>query len=760
MWTKDDQWGSRTTSPNSTPNICGRPLSRFFRVNRTPEKYLTLYEEARKGRQIMARVHQIKGIFATMRLTPKLVGLLVLFAVIPMGIVAFIGFVATNDIEARVGKQLERVAVNVADKIDRNLSERYGDVQAFAINRIVQERYNWYQPDEAENEIVQAMNDYVKTYGIYYLTLFVDTEGDVIAVNTRDDQGNPIDTAFLYKKNFKDAPWFQALKAGIYTTKMAYTAEGNDGSTGTFIEDVHVDPLVKAVYPQESGLTLGFSAPVYQEGEVIGYWSNRAKFSLVESIFQQTYKELAALGWPGTELTLLDGNGYVLIDYDPVRQQTSAMTHDFEKTLMKLNLVDRGLAIAKQAILGKTGYANIFDDHKNLWQEAGYTHLKGALGYPGMNWAVLVRVPMEEANSAAIAIRRSLWLALLVCGGLVIPLGMLIGRAVVRQLKPVMDVAERASQGDLTARVPVKTADELGQMGEAFNRFLDTLNRMLGQTASVAHTVAAAAEQLSANGQQVATASREQASQSMHVASSVEEMSATANEMSKNAQVMASTANDLSQTAVQGGEVVANSMRGMDIVAKTMQSSAERIQLLGQRSQEIGEIIRVIEDIADQTNLLALNAAIEAARAGEQGRGFAVVADEVRKLAERTGKATKEIASVIETVQAGTKEAVVSMEAGTAEVQNGMQLVNEAGVRLNEIVEGVQKVTQMVQQMASSIEEQTQVTEQIAGSVQSVAGLSQQNENSVEQVVAATSDLARTAAQLQSELQRFRLQNA
>ena len=220
---------------------------------------------------------------------------------------------------------------------------------------------------------------------------------------------------------------------------------------------------------------------------------------------------------------------------------------------------------------------------------------------------------------------------------------------------------------------------------------------------------------------------------------------------------MASTAKELNGTAVKGGEVVTNSMRGMEAVASTMQVSAGRIQALGQQSQQIGEIIRVIEDIADQTNLLALNAAIEAARAGEQGRGFAVVADEVRKLAERTGKATKEIGAVIETVLTGTKEAVASMETGTIEVQTGMQLVNEAGLRLTEIVTGVQKVTEMVQQLARSIDEQTNATEQIAGGIQSVASLSQQNENSVEQVVGATSDLSNLAAKLQSDLQRFQL---
>ncbi len=692
-------------------------------------------------------------------LTPKLVGLLLVFGVMPMAVVTYIGFSATENIEQAAGHRFQLVSENIADKIDRNLFERYGDVQTFAANRIVGERYNWYTPDPEANEIAQAMNDYVNMSGLYYLTIFVDTEGDVIAVNSQDDKGRPIDTAFLYEKNFKDTAWFQALQAERYTTRMPFTAEGNDVSTGTFIEDVHIDQDVRAAYPGDDGLTLGFSAPVYQSGDVIGYWSNRAKFSLVEEIFQQTYQELKDAEMSGAELTLLDGEGRIIVDYDPTSSGSEEVIHDFQNVFKKLNLAEQGVVMAQEAVAGKTGFMNSLHARKQIWQAGGYTHLKGALGYPGMNWSVLVRVPADEVATEAVAIRQELWFAVLICLGAILPIGIFIGRAVVRQLKPVVEVAGQASQGDLTGRVPVTTADEIGQIGQAFNQFLDHLNIMIGQTAQVAQTVAAAAEELSVNGMQVSQASREQANQSTQVASSVEEMSATANEMARNAQVMAQTSQELSQTALKGGEVVTNSMRGMEAVAGTMQVSAERIHALGQRSQEIGEIIRVIEDIAEQTNLLALNAAIEAARAGEQGRGFAVVADEVRKLAERTGKATKEIAGVIETVQAGTKEAVASMEAGTTEVQSGMNLVNEAGARLNEIVEGVQKVTQMVQQLAGSIDEQTQATEQIAGGIQSVAGLSQQNEHSVEQVVAATGDLSKMAAQLQSDLQRFQLNN-
>ncbi|WP_447968325.1 methyl-accepting chemotaxis protein [Nitrospira sp. M1] len=689
-------------------------------------------------------------------LTPKLVLLLIVFAVIPMGVIATIGVFASYQIEDVVGKRLASMAFGLGDKIDRNLFERYTDVKAFSLNHVLNEREAWYQTSEAGNAITRAMNAYIANYKVYSLSIVVDLQGNVIAVNSRDGNGEPIDSTFLYQQNYRDRSWFQALEQGVYTSDMPFTASGNDQLSGTFIEDVHVDPDVQRAYGNHNILTLGFSAPVYKEGEVIAYWSNRTNFALIGDLIQQAYMELEASGYPSAEVTVLDATGRVLVDYDPSSQTTKNIVNNMD-VLFTLNLVEKGISAAQQAVLGKTGYGNAFHARRHILQIAGYTHLDGALGFPGMNWSVLVRVPVEDALAQAIAIQRTILLAVLICSLLVIPLGVWIGRKIVGRVKPVMEVANLASQGDFSRRVPVTTQDELGQIGQALNGFLDHLNHIMKQFNQVVQAVATSSEKLSVNGHEVALASREQTSQATQVATAVDEMSATACEMARNAQVLAGTAQEVNHSAVKGGEIVANSINGMETVTTTMQASADQINALGKRSQEIGEIIRVIEDIADQTNLLALNAAIEAARAGEQGRGFAVVADEVRKLAERTGKATKEIAGVIETVQVGTQEAVQSMEAGTTEAQNGMLLAREAGQRLNEIVEGVQRVADMIHQIAGSTEEQSLVSDQIAQNIQAVASLSQQNENSVGEVAAATGDIARMASELQASIRHFRL---
>jgi aerotaxis receptor len=322
-------------------------------------------------------------------------------------------------------------------------------------------------------------------------------------------------------------------------------------------------------------------------------------------------------------------------------------------------------------------------------------------------------------------------------------------QALVAEVRGVVD--NRLLQFVYTGRT-----DEVGQVQHAFTMLKSELRTVVVCLAGVSNKLAAAAEELSVHTMQLSKGGQEQAQQATQAAAAVEGMSATVTEMAKNAQGVASTAQDANRAAGQGHEVVASSVAGITRLAETVRSSAERIQSLGHRSEQIGEIVRVIEDIADQTNLLALNAAIEAARAGEQGRGFAVVADEVRKLAERTTKATKEIADTIRTIQGDTGGAVASMETGTREAQEGMAMVNKAGERLDEIVGAVQTVTGMIQQMAAAIEEQSTATEQIAGNIETVAAVSKRNEGGLAQVTQETGELARLAAELQSMVEGFR----
>jgi methyl-accepting chemotaxis protein len=365
------------------------------------------------------------------------------------------------------------------------------------------------------------------------------------------------------------------------------------------------------------------------------------------------------------------------------------------------------------------------------------------------------RTILSDRIAASNAITISLLSVTLLIALLLIVISRSITRPLAQITAALLDMGE--GEGDLTKRLSVTSKDEMGQACDAFNRFVAKIQGNMARVADATSSLASAAEELSANTVQLAKGGQEQAQQAVQAAAAVEEMSATVTQMAKNAQSVAGSANEASQAASQGNEVVAGSIDGMTRLAETVRAFAERIQSLGQRSGQIGEIVKVIEDIADQTNLLALNAAIEAARAGEQGRGFAVVADEVRKLAERTTKATKEIADTIRTIQEDTGQAVASMEVGTQEAQAGVALVNKAGERLAEIDTAVRTVTGMVQQIAAAIEQQSAATEQVSGNVEAVAAVSKRSEGGLAQVTQATTELARLAGELQGVVGGFKL---
>ena len=408
------------------------------------------------------------NMFGSWGLTAKLIGLFFLFGVTPMAIVGGIAYDASKDLEAGVGIRFQGVAQNIADKIDRNLFERYGDAQVFGLNRVVFNRSDWFKTSEETSDIVKAINQYVDTYDFYSLSILVDLDGKVIAVNSRDSDGKPIRTASIYQRNYRDAPWFQALVASRFTTNMPFTAPGNNTATGAFIEDLHVDQDVKAAYPDDDGLTLGFSAPVYQDGKVIAYWSNRTKFSLVEDMVKSAYAELKAAGYPATELTLMDGAGRVIMNYDPSGAGTEKVRHDFNE-LMKFNMVDAGSIPAKAAVAGDTGYGTSVHIRKKITQTSGYAHLHGALGYPGMNWSILIRVPQDQAAAGAWTIQRNVVLSALTCLASILVVGFVIGRHTARVLRRVTEAAGAMAAGQYDIRVEAKSRDEIGQLANAFN---------------------------------------------------------------------------------------------------------------------------------------------------------------------------------------------------------------------------------------------------------------------------------------------------
>ena len=343
------------------------------------------------------------------------------------------------------------------------------------------------------------------------------------------------------------------------------------------------------------------------------------------------------------------------------------------------------------------------------------------------------------------------------CGGGVS--AMVVERNIAAPLRQLtacfQDVAE--GDGDLTKRVEIVTQDELGELARWFNEFLNKLNRIMSQVAATAEHVASASAELSSSATLQAQGAERQKDQATQVAAAMREMSCAVQQVSENCTRAAEASRRAAGTASEGGTVVEATLAQMRSIAASVAGTAKKMGELGRSSDQIGQIAGVIDDIADQTNLLALNAAIEAARAGEQGRGFAVVADEVRKLAERTTKATQEIATMIESIQVETKNAVQAMEVGSREVESGVTTTSASGVALKQIIEMSKGVGDMIAQIATSANQQSKATEEINSTVAEISSATRESSVAAEQTAKACTDLSALAFDLQKVVGQFKL---
>jgi len=388
-----------------------------------------------------------------------------------------------------------------------------------------------------------------------------------------------------------------------------------------------------------------------------------------------------------------------------------------------------------------------------------FGYVKEGMKAGDLRGAFVVRASTEKllaadrANSTAIFLTSLL--TLLTAAGVVFAL---VRKMVIKPLTASVELANHIANRNLGVEdLPVLAEDEIGSTTAALNTMKNNLRGVIQSIASTAEHVASATEELSSSATLQSQSAQGQTDQAAHVATAMQEMSSTVLQVSENSNKAAESSRQAAETARHGGTIVENTLTKMRVIAGSVSGTARKMEELGKSSDQIGRIIGVIDEIADQTNLLALNAAIEAARAGEQGRGFAVVADEVRKLAERTTTATKEIAQMIKSIQDETRTAVTAMETGTKQVEEGVQSTAQAGDSLREIIRMAEEVGEMITHIATAATEQSSASEEVNNNMDQIAKLVKESATGAQESAKACQDLSELALDLQKMVGDFKL---
>jgi methyl-accepting chemotaxis protein len=335
--------------------------------------------------------------------------------------------------------------------------------------------------------------------------------------------------------------------------------------------------------------------------------------------------------------------------------------------------------------------------------------------------------------------------------------GFYLIRSIIRPINELVTEAERLGKGDFSVQIDESGKDEFGALAHELNQAVYKISSAIHDVKSAVSSLASSSEELSGSATHIANGSKEQSNRTSQVAASSQELSSAITDIARNVSGAADAAKKANEAAARVSGIVEETITSINGIADTTRETSQVVAILGSRSQDVGNIIKVIDEIANQTNLLALNAAIEAARAGEQGRGFAVVADEVRKLAEKTTIATKEIGETIGIIQQDTVKALSSMDDELQAVEKGVRFTKDAGVALKEIVAQVEELSLIIQQMAATTEEQSTAADQISGDIEAASEIIKGTSAGAEQIARASHDIAQLASYLQSITAKFKV---
>lgn len=695
----------------------------------------------------------------------KLMILLALVGTLPALAISLEFYREEHVLRAEASHSLLNLNSQMGEVIDRNIFERYGDVQAFSYNTAAYDSANYHNLSP-NNPLTVAMNNYVTNYQMYPLMLLVNKEGDVLNVNTVDAKGKAIDTKFIYNMNFKNEPWFKNAMEGKYL-------QGSNNFTGTTVGEPQQNALLQKVYG-EDGYSIPFSAQVKNtSGELVGVWVNFYDFEVIDQIVAQYYKNIEANGIPKPDMMIIDKTGSVLVDYDPEHMNKEGkLTHDFDN-LLKKNFItgENSLESAKRALKGEEGYLIEYSPDSKEDTLFAYSKMDGAYDYPGLGWGILFGVNPNEAFHTLDVIKRTMTIlsSIALLGSIL--LGWLLGAVASRPINEAAESIEKIAAGDTESAIPGLTrGDEFGKMARASETLRENLIRTRELEAaqkeaevksekarkqatlaladsfeasvkSVVQQVGSSASQMTGSATQLNQLASDTKHQSTTVAAAATEAAQTSSQVAAAAEELTASIGEISSQVQKSSFVASQASNQAENINQTMQALVEK-------AARVGEVIQFITNIAGQINLLALNATIESARAGEAGRGFAVVASEVKNLANQTAKATDEIVEQVNSMQSATQQAVES-------VSQIIAIISEISASTASVAAAVEEQSAATNEISRNIAHTATGTNQISQTISTVELSAEQTGEASQQVLSAASALSEQAATLAKKVDEF-----
>ncbi len=614
---------------------------------------------------------------------------MVLFVISVLGGGSYFNMVRSNGhFRDAVFGRFQNSAEDLGSALAAQFYERYGDVQAFAVNKSIQSMNS--------KSIQDDLDSYVTLYGIYDLIIVVDPQGHFVSSNSKDVAGKGINQKELAQINYSQAPWFKAAMAGKFTDDKA------KGYSGTYFEDPHVDPLLKAAVNEDRVMT-GFTTTIKDgNGQILGVISNRANSKWIDTELIPIYEDLADDGETKVRVTVSNKEGLIIADLNVMANGgKKQVVYDLEKTFLKVNVKDAEGDAGEHLVSGKSGVTLATNKTEGTTNLVGYHHIENPKWIGAVGWGTMVYDGADEALGPIRSAQVDFWVVLAISVAIAITAAIIFGAVLSR------------------------TLSHLSQ----------TLTSNSNEVADASHKLASSSAELSEGAVQQAAALQE-------TVAAVDEISAMVDKNAESANRSKEASAHSRDAALKGRQIVDNMIQAIaeisqsnDQVGDQMNSNNIQLTEITQLINDIGSKTKVINEIVFQTKLLSFNASVEAARAGEYGKGFAVVAEEVGNLAQMSGNAAKEITSLLEE-SVRKVEAIVNesrtkvdrlMSDAKEKVATGSETAATCNQALEEILTNVSSVDVLVSEIAVASQEQSTGIREIAKAVGQLEQVTQKN---------------------------------